>query len=74
MIGALSQTVDPPITTLVTCPTVRMHPVLTAQAAATFGVLLNGHFRLGVGTGEALNEQWRERCGHDEADQVPQNL
>jgi G6PDH family F420-dependent oxidoreductase len=56
VIGALSQTVDLPITTLVTCPTVRMHPALTAQAAATSSVLLNGHFRLGVGTGEALNE------------------
>ncbi|MEU9283673.1 TIGR03557 family F420-dependent LLM class oxidoreductase [Streptomyces sp. NPDC048275] len=56
VIGALSRTVDLPITTLVTCPTVRMHPVLTAQAAATSSVLLNGCFTLGVGTGEALNE------------------
>ncbi|MFB7776315.1 TIGR03557 family F420-dependent LLM class oxidoreductase [Streptomyces bauhiniae] len=56
MIGALSQTVDLPVTTLVTCPTVRMHPAVTAQAAATSSVLLDGHFTLGVGTGEALNE------------------
>ncbi|MFJ6053383.1 TIGR03557 family F420-dependent LLM class oxidoreductase [Streptomyces sp. NPDC092307] len=56
MIGALSQTVDLPVTTLVTCPTVRMHPAVTAQAAATSSVLLDGRFTLGVGTGEALNE------------------
>ncbi|MBT2467748.1 TIGR03557 family F420-dependent LLM class oxidoreductase [Streptomyces sp. ISL-66] len=56
MIGALSQTVDLPVTTLVTCPTVRLHPAVTAQAAATSSVLLEGRFTLGVGTGEALNE------------------
>ncbi|MCX5174516.1 TIGR03557 family F420-dependent LLM class oxidoreductase [Streptomyces virginiae] len=56
MIGALSQTVDLPVTTLVTCPTVRLHPAVTAQAAATSSVLLGGRFALGVGTGEALNE------------------
>ncbi|MFF8262110.1 TIGR03557 family F420-dependent LLM class oxidoreductase [Streptomyces virginiae] len=56
MIGALSQTVDLPVTTLVTCPTVRLHPAVTAQAAATSSRLLDGRFALGVGTGEALNE------------------
>ncbi|MFF4820332.1 TIGR03557 family F420-dependent LLM class oxidoreductase [Kitasatospora sp. NPDC001309] len=56
MIGALSQTVGLPVTTLVTCPTVRLHPAVTAQAAATSSVLLGGRFALGVGTGEALNE------------------
>ncbi len=56
MIGALSQRVDLPVTTLVTCPTVRLHPAVTAQAAATSSVLLRGRFTLGVGTGEALNE------------------
>ncbi|MFE9426980.1 TIGR03557 family F420-dependent LLM class oxidoreductase [Kitasatospora sp. NPDC006697] len=56
MIGALSRTVDLPVTTLVTCPTVRLHPAVTAQAAATSSVLLDGRFTLGVGTGEALNE------------------
>jgi G6PDH family F420-dependent oxidoreductase len=45
-----------PVTTAVTCPTTRIHPVIIAQAAATSAVLLNGEFRLGVGTGEALNE------------------
>lgn len=56
MIGALSQACDLPITTAVTCPTMRIHPAVVAQAAATSAVLLDGRFILGVGTGEALNE------------------
>ena len=44
------------LTTAVTCPTVRIHPAIIAQAAATSAVLCQGRFRLGVGTGEALNE------------------
>ncbi|MEV6197838.1 TIGR03557 family F420-dependent LLM class oxidoreductase [Streptomyces sp. NPDC051920] len=56
MIGALSQVCSLPITTLVTCPTIRMHPAINAQAAATAAVLTGGRFRFGLGTGEALNE------------------
>src|ERR687889_1143196 len=57
MIGAISQICSLPITTAVTCPTVRTHPAIIAQAAATAAVLLGeGRFTLGVGTGEALNE------------------
>ena len=57
MIGAISQVCDLPVTTAVTCPTVRTHPAIIAQAAATSAVLLGeGRFTLGVGTGEALNE------------------
>lgn len=57
MIGAISQVCDLPLTTAVTCPTVRTHPVIVAQAAATSAALLGeGRFTLGVGTGEALNE------------------
>jgi G6PDH family F420-dependent oxidoreductase len=44
------------VTTAVTCPTVRIHPAVIAQAAATSAVMLNGRFALGVGSGEALNE------------------
>lgn len=55
-IGALSQACGLPVTTAVTCPTVRIHPAVIAQAAATSAVLTGGRFRLGVGTGEALNE------------------
>jgi len=56
MIGAISQVCSLPITTAVTCPTVRTHPVIVAQAAATSAVLTGGRFALGVGSGEALNE------------------
>src|SRR5687767_15082786 len=55
-IGAVSQVSDLPIITAVTCPTVRIHPAVIAQAAATSAVLTRGRFTLGVGTGEALNE------------------
>ena len=44
------------VTTAVTCPTVRIHPAVIAQAAATTATLLPGRFALGVGSGEALNE------------------
>ncbi len=40
----------------VTCPLVRLHPAITAHAAATTARLFGGRFFLGVGTGEALNE------------------
>jgi coenzyme F420-dependent glucose-6-phosphate dehydrogenase len=40
----------------VTCPLIRIHPAIVAQAAATCGALLPGRFFLGVGTGENLNE------------------
>jgi G6PDH family F420-dependent oxidoreductase len=55
-IGAISQVTQLPVTTAVTCPTVRTHPAIVAQAAATSSVLLGGRFGLGVGSGEALNE------------------
>jgi len=56
-IGAIAQvTSRVPVITAVTCPTVRIHPAIIAQAAATCGVLLEGRFALGVGSGEALNE------------------
>jgi hypothetical protein len=57
VIGALTGAgVGLPVTTAVTCPTVRVHPAVIAQAAATSQVLLDGRFTLGVGSGEALNE------------------
>lgn len=56
VIGALSQVTSLPISTGVTCPTVRIHPAIVAQAAATAAVQLGGRFVLGVGSGEALNE------------------
>src|SRR5690349_14875129 len=56
VIGALSQATSLPITTAVTCPTIRIHPAIIAQAAATAGVQCQDRFVLGVGSGEALNE------------------
>jgi F420-dependent hydroxymycolic acid dehydrogenase len=53
----------------VTCPTLRYHPAVVAEAFATLGQLYPGRIFLGLGSGEALNEQaatgqwpaWRER-------------
>ncbi|MDT5179000.1 MAG: hypothetical protein QOJ95_3198 [Mycobacterium sp.] len=56
VIGALSEATSLPVATAVTCPTVRIHPAIIAQAAATAAVQLDGRFVLGVGSGEALNE------------------
>jgi G6PDH family F420-dependent oxidoreductase len=56
VIGALAEAVSLPITTAVTCPLIRVHPAVIAQAAATSALLTEGRFALGVGTGEALNE------------------
>jgi G6PDH family F420-dependent oxidoreductase len=56
-IGAIARAAEGvTVTTAVTCPTVRIHPAVIAQAAATSSLLLDGRFRLGVGSGEALNE------------------
>jgi G6PDH family F420-dependent oxidoreductase len=44
------------VTTAVTCPIMRIHPAVLAQAAATTQALFEGRFRFGVGSGEALNE------------------
>ena len=40
----------------VTCPIMRIHPAVIAQAAATTQCMFDGRFWLGVGSGEALNE------------------
>ena len=40
----------------VTCPTVRIHPAVIAQATATTQCMFDGRFWFGVGSGEALNE------------------
>jgi G6PDH family F420-dependent oxidoreductase len=57
VLGALSRETSLPVTTAVTCPTVRIHPAIMAQAAATTALMFDGRFIFGVGTGEALNEQ-----------------
>ncbi|MBD0293304.1 MAG: TIGR03557 family F420-dependent LLM class oxidoreductase [Jiangellaceae bacterium] len=57
VIGALSREIDLPVSTHVTCPMIRIHPAIVAHAAATASLQLGGRFVLGVGSGEALNEQ-----------------
>jgi G6PDH family F420-dependent oxidoreductase len=42
--------------TAVTCPTLRYHPAIVAQKSATVALLAGGRFRLGLGSGERLNE------------------
>jgi G6PDH family F420-dependent oxidoreductase len=44
------------LVTGVTCPSLRYHPAIIAQAAATMALLSDGRFTLGVGAGERLNE------------------
>ncbi|GAA4590421.1 hypothetical protein GCM10023194_47190 [Planotetraspora phitsanulokensis] len=60
MLGAAAQaTGDLPLmtyVTYVTCPIMRYHPAVVAQKAATMGVLTQGRFTLGLGSGENLNE------------------
>ncbi|MBI3950953.1 MAG: LLM class flavin-dependent oxidoreductase [Acidobacteria bacterium] len=40
----------------VTCPTMRIHPAIIAQATATVAAMMPGRFMFGVGSGENLNE------------------
>jgi coenzyme F420-dependent glucose-6-phosphate dehydrogenase len=57
VIGAIAQATNRiRLGTGVTCPTVRYHPAIIAQAAATSAVLMPGRFFLGLGSGENLNE------------------
>jgi G6PDH family F420-dependent oxidoreductase len=44
------------LATGVTCPTVRYHPAIVAQAAATLAIISDDRFTLGLGAGERLNE------------------
>ncbi|MBW3644089.1 MAG: TIGR03557 family F420-dependent LLM class oxidoreductase [Actinobacteria bacterium] len=56
VIGGIAATTELRLTTGVTCPTVRIHPAVMAQAAATAAEMMPGRFRFGLGTGENLNE------------------
>jgi G6PDH family F420-dependent oxidoreductase len=57
VIGGIAQATERiRLGTGVTCPTVRTHPAIIAQAAATAAVMTDGRFFLGVGAGENLNE------------------
>jgi G6PDH family F420-dependent oxidoreductase len=54
--GIASATTHIELGTGVTCPLIRMHPAIVAQAAATAADMMDGRFFLGLGTGENLNE------------------
>ncbi|WP_308075392.1 TIGR03557 family F420-dependent LLM class oxidoreductase [Actinokineospora sp. PR83] len=56
-LGAVSQVTEAvELMTYVTCPTMRYHPTVVAQQAATLGLLSDNRFTLGLGAGENLNE------------------
>jgi coenzyme F420-dependent glucose-6-phosphate dehydrogenase len=58
VLGAIAQaTEEIEVAVGVTCPTMRIHPAVLAQATATTANLLPNRFTWGVGSGEALNEQ-----------------
>jgi G6PDH family F420-dependent oxidoreductase len=57
ILGAIAARTDRiELATGVTCPFLRYHPAVIAQAAATTALLSDGRFTLGVGAGERLNE------------------
>ncbi len=57
MLGAVAQATQRiDLMTYVTCPTIRYHPAVVAQKAATLAILSENRFTLGVGAGENLNE------------------
>ncbi|HEY4022859.1 MAG TPA: LLM class F420-dependent oxidoreductase [Pseudonocardiaceae bacterium] len=57
VLGAVAQATDRvDLMTYVTCPTMRYHPAVVAQKAATVQELSGGRFTLGLGAGENLNE------------------
>jgi G6PDH family F420-dependent oxidoreductase len=57
MLGAIAHaTSRVELMTYVTCPTIRYHPAVVAQKAATLQILADGRFTLGLGSGENLNE------------------
>jgi len=57
VLGAVAQATERvELMTYVTCPTMRYHPAVVAQKAATMGLLSEGRFTLGLGSGENLNE------------------
>jgi G6PDH family F420-dependent oxidoreductase len=56
VIGGIAATTSLRVTTGVTCPTIRIHPAILAQATATAQLMLEGRLSFGVGSGENLNE------------------
>jgi coenzyme F420-dependent glucose-6-phosphate dehydrogenase len=56
-LGAIAQATEKiRVGTGVTCPMMRIHPAIVAQATASVAAMMPGRFFLGVGSGENLNE------------------
>jgi G6PDH family F420-dependent oxidoreductase len=73
VLGAAAQATEQiPLMTYVTCPTMRYHPVVVAQKAATVQLLSGNRFRLGLGSGENLNEH--VACGRWPSAAVRQDM
>jgi G6PDH family F420-dependent oxidoreductase len=57
VLGAIAARTDRiGLATGVTCPSMRYHPAIIAQAAATLAIVSDDRFTLGLGAGERLNE------------------
>ncbi len=56
VLGGIAATTSLRVGTAVVCPTIRVHPAIVAQAAATTALMFDGRFFLGIGSGENLNE------------------
>ncbi|WP_367349192.1 LLM class flavin-dependent oxidoreductase [Sphingobium yanoikuyae] len=57
VLGAIAHATDRiGIATGLTCPILRYHPVIVAQAAATVAIMSDNRFTLAVGGRERLNE------------------
>jgi coenzyme F420-dependent glucose-6-phosphate dehydrogenase len=57
VLGGIAQATERiKVGTAVTCPMMRIHPAIIAQAASTVATMMRGRFFLGIGTGEYLNE------------------
>lgn len=57
VLGGIAQATEKVrVGTAVTCPIMRIHPAIIAQAASTVAAMMPGRFFLGIGTGEYLNE------------------
>src|SRR3954462_12879958 len=63
-LGAAAQATSRiPLMTYVTCPTMRYHPAIVAQQAATLQILSDGRFTLGLGSGRTSTSTSSGRGG-----------
>jgi alkanesulfonate monooxygenase SsuD/methylene tetrahydromethanopterin reductase-like flavin-dependent oxidoreductase (luciferase family) len=64
VLGAVAQATERvDLYTYVTCATMRYHPVIVAQQAATLQILADGRFTLGLGSAKTSTSMWSARVG-----------